>query len=81
MELTVIQQFPLGDEPTHIEVAAFSSSGEVTESVIVPVGEPAHLNDDSPDLIRWRYIWGGERGIRGAWNGEETPVWQTPAGA
>jgi hypothetical protein len=78
MELTVIQQFPLGDEPTHIEVAAFSSVGAVTENVIRPVGEPAHLNDDSPHLIRWRYIWGGEHGIPGAWIGEDEPVWQKP---
>lgn len=65
MDITINQRFPLGDEPTHIEVVALSSFGEVTGRAVVPIGESAHLDDDSPDAVRWRYLWGGEDGVPG----------------
>jgi hypothetical protein len=52
MDITINQRFPLGDEPTHIEVVALSSFGEVTGRAVVPIGESAHLDDDSPDAVR-----------------------------
>jgi len=78
MELTISQPFPPGKEPTHIEVVALSSLGEVTGRAVVPLGETARLEDDSPNVVRWRYIWDGEGGVSGAWLGEGRPVWEKP---
>lgn len=76
MELTITQQFPPGEEPNRVEVVAVSSFGQITESVIVPIGEPAHLTDDSPHMVRWRYLW--DDCVPGAWLGEGI-VWQKPS--
>jgi hypothetical protein len=62
-----------GDEPTHVEYEALKP-GSTPACVTAAVGEHAHIVEDAPFRIRYRYVWDGRPG---AWNDEGVP-WEKP---